>query len=59
LCFREAFPRRTPAGSAGLRRPPVALGEAAVFFVSFVTFVFFVAPRQVRREPLLFRLRWS
>ena len=37
------FSRGFSAAHAGrLRRPPVALGEAAVFFVSFVPFVFFV-----------------
>ena len=37
------FSRGFRVAHAGrLRRPPVALGEAAVFFVSFVTFVFFV-----------------
>ena len=33
-----------------LRRPVVALGEAAVFFVAFVVFVCFVVSRHVRRE---------
>jgi hypothetical protein len=38
------------AHASRLRRPPVALGEATVFFVIFVIFVFFVVSRHVRRE---------
>ena len=39
------MPRDGPAKRAGrLRPPPVALGDAIAFFVSFVAFVRFVVP---------------
>ena len=37
------------AHAGRLRRPPVALGAAAVFLVNFVAFVSFVVPTHVRR----------